>query len=116
MRNALSFLFAAVIGLSAFASSAQVDKKIERTWKSKCASCHGVTGNGDTETGKKSAISDFTKPEWQKAMTDAVIKKAILEGVKREKKGVQQEMDGYKEKGLDDAAADGLVKYVRGLK
>ena len=32
-----------------FAASAraEVDKKTERTWKAKCASCHGAEGKGD---------------------------------------------------------------------
>ena len=112
----LSFLFASAIALSSLAASAEADKKIERTWKSKCASCHGLTGKGDTEMGKKLAIGDYTTADWQKSKTDADLKKAILDGVNRDKGGVKQEMDAYKEKGIDDAAADGLVKLIRGLK
>ena len=116
-RNSrLTALFAAAIGLAALGARAEADKKIERIWKSKCASCHGIAGKGDTEMGKKLAIADYTKPEWQKGKTDADIKKAILEGVKREKGGIKQEMDAYKEKGIDDAQADGLVKLIRELK
>lgn len=116
MNTGLGFLFAAAIGLAAVSARAEVDKKTERTWKSKCAACHGLTGNGDTDSGKKAAIGDYTKPEWQKGITDAAIKKAILEGIKREKGGVKQEMDAYKEKGLDEAAADNLVKLIRAFK
>ena len=112
----LSFLFASAIALSSLASGAEVDKKTERTWKSKCASCHGLAGKGDTEMGKKFAIGDYTSADWQKSKTDADLKKAILDGVNRDKGGVKQEMDAYKEKGLDDAQADGLVKLIRGLK
>lgn len=113
MRKSLSILFAAAIGLSALSARAEDPAK---TWKKKCASCHGADGKGATEMGKKMAVGDYTKPEWQKGISDADIKKAILDGVKREKGGVKQEMDGYKEKGIDAAAADALVKYVRGLK
>ena len=115
-NHRLTALFAAVIGLAALGARAEVDKKTERTWKSKCASCHGTAGKGDTEMGKKLGIADYTKPEWQKGKTDADIKKAILDGINREKNGVKQEMDAYKEKGIDDAQADGLVKLIRGLK
>ena len=66
--------------------------------------------------GKKMAISDYTAAEWQKGKTDADLKKAILDGVKREKGGVKQEMDAYKEKGVDDAQATALVELIRGLK
>ena len=113
-----SMLFALAIGtLVSIATPArgEVDKKIERTWKSKCASCHGTAGKGDTEMGKKFGIADYTKPEWQKGKTDADIKKAILDGVNREKNGKKQEMDPYKEK-LDGPTVDALVALIRGLK
>jgi mono/diheme cytochrome c family protein len=86
-----------------------------KTWKAKCASCHGKDGNGTTtDQGKKMAVGDYTQAAWQKGIDDAAIKKAITEGVNREKNGKKQEMDGYKEK-LDAETVDALVKYVRGL-
>jgi mono/diheme cytochrome c family protein len=97
------------------AARAEVDKKTERVWKAKCASCHGVDGKGQTDQGQKMGIADYTSPEWQKAHSDADIKKAILEGVKREKGGKKQEMDAYKDK-LPAEQVDVLVAYVRSLK
>ena len=96
-----------------FAASAraETDPKIVRTWKAKCASCHGVDGKGDTETGKKAKLSDFTKADWQKSKTDAQIKTAIENGAKKD----GAEMDPYKDK-LDGAQIDGLVQYIRTLK
>jgi mono/diheme cytochrome c family protein len=89
------------------AARAEVDKKIERTWKSKCAACHGVDGKGQTDQGKKFGVKDYTTPEWQKSKTDADIKKAINDGVPN--------MDGYKGTLAADQI-DGLVAFVRTLK
>jgi mono/diheme cytochrome c family protein len=103
----------ALVSLAAPARG-EVDKKIERTWKSKCASCHGADGAGQTDTGKKMGVRDYTSAEWQKSRTDAQLKEAILGGVNREVDGKKQEMDGYK--GKLDEQVDGLVALVRGLK
>jgi len=48
--------------LSASALAQEVDKKAERAFKAKCASCHGQTGKGDTEQGKKLKVEDMTAP------------------------------------------------------
>ncbi len=109
MRMSLKFLLVALI--SAAAARAEVDAKVVRTWKAKCASCHGVDGKGQTETGKKAGIADFTKPDWQKSKTDAQLKTAIENGTKKD----GAEMDAYKDK-LDAAQIDGLVQYIRTLK
>ena len=107
-----NFLKVVIAGLICAASAhAEVDAKIVRTWKAKCASCHGVDGKGNTEIGKKAKISDFTKRDWQKSKTDAQLKTAIENGVKKD----GAEMDPYKDK-LDAAQIDGLVKYIRKLK
>jgi mono/diheme cytochrome c family protein len=97
--------------ICAVSAHAQDDKKTARTWKAKCASCHGADGKGDTEQGQKAKVADFSKPAWQKAKSDADIKKAIENGSKKE--GV--EMDGYKDK-LEPAQIDTLVAYVRTFK
>jgi mono/diheme cytochrome c family protein len=97
--------------ICAASAHGKVDAKIARTWKAKCASCHGVDGKGNTESGKKAKISDFTRKDWQKSKTDAQLKTAIEDGVKKD----GAEMDPYKDK-LEAAQIDGLVKYIRKLK
>jgi len=97
--------------LCAVSANAQEDKKTARNWKAKCASCHGAEGKGDTEQGQKAKLADFTKPAWQKAKSDADIKKAIENGTAKE--GV--EMEPYKDK-LEPAQIDALVAYIRALK
>jgi len=110
---AAAFAFAAAIGAAAFSSNAQaaeVDKKTQRMWKAKCASCHGAAGKGDTEQGKKMAIRDMTSAAVQKEMTDDSIKKALKEGVKTDK----GEMEAFAE--LTPEQVDGLLTYIRSLK
>ncbi len=103
------------VGLaSAVSLAAEPDKKTMRTWKAKCASCHGADGKAQTDQGKKMHTQDMTTAEWQKSFTDEEIKKAILEGVNREKDGVKQEMEGYKD-ALKPEQVDALVKYMRTL-
>jgi mono/diheme cytochrome c family protein len=102
-----------LLGLICAASArAETDKKTERTWKAKCASCHGADGKADTDQGKKMHIGDMTSPEWQKGKTDATFKSAIENGVKKEGGG---EMEAYKDK-LDAAQITALVAYVHTLK
>ena len=111
-RMWIAALAAALVPLVA---RAEVDKKTERTWKAKCASCHGVDGKGKTDQAQKMKIADYTDAAWQKAHSDADIKKAISEGVKREKDGVKQEMDAFKDS-LSAEQIDQLVAYIRSLK
>jgi mono/diheme cytochrome c family protein len=94
---------------------AHADPATERLWKAKCGSCHGADGKGQTDQGKKLAISDMTTAAWQSGITDDKIKVAINDGVKREKGGVKQEMDGYKAK-LKPEQVDALTAYIRTLK
>ena len=90
---------------------AEVDKKAERNWKAKCASCHGADGKGQTDQGKKMKVTDMTSPAWQKGKTDVQIKKGIEDGAKT----ADGEMEGYKDK-LEPAQIDALVAYIRTLK
>jgi mono/diheme cytochrome c family protein len=101
------------LGLASLAH-AEADKKIERVWKAKCASCHGADGKGATDQGKKMKIADFTTADWQK-ITDDKIKAAINDGAKSEKDGVKKEMDPFKDE-LKPEQIDGLVVFMRGLK
>jgi mono/diheme cytochrome c family protein len=104
---ATAFAFASLFPRNA---SAETDPKTVRTWKAKCASCHGVDGKAKTETGAKLAIPDMTAAAWQKKVSDADMKKAILEGFKRE--GKPEGMDPFKDS-LTPEQIDQLVAYVR---
>ena len=76
-------------------------------YASKCKSCHGADGKGQTTMGKKSKAKDYTTAEGQK-WTDEEGVKAILEGAGK--------MKGFKEKGITEADAKELVAYVRKFK
>jgi cytochrome c553 len=106
----LSFVGVARLGLGQPAP----DAKTARTWRAKCGSCHGEDGKGQTEQGKKMAIADMTSKEWQKKLTDAQLKAATENGLKRDKGGVKQEMEPFKDK-LKPEQIDGLVAYIRSL-
>jgi len=94
---------------------AQTDpKKVERAWKAKCSSCHGATGRADTEKGQQMKIVDMTSAEFQ-ARKDDELRKAILDGVKKEKGGVKQEMDAFKGD-LTPEQVDALIAYIRTFK
>ena len=88
---------------------AQVDpKKVERAWKSKCASCHGTAGKGDTDKGKELKVPDMSTPAFQ-AKKDDELKKAINDGVGKEK--------GHAFKSeLNAEQVDALVAYIRSFK
>jgi mono/diheme cytochrome c family protein len=101
----------AVLSLSLCSASAFAqDKKAERTWKAKCASCHGASGKADTESGKKMKLADMTTPEWHQKTTDAKIREAILNGVKTE----NGEMSAFKDS-LSSEQVDALVNYIHTL-
>lgn len=105
----------AVASLSLCATArAETDKKTERTWKAKCASCHGQTGKADTEKGKQMKMEDMTSAAYQKR-TDDAFKKAILDGIHTETGGVKQDMPGFS-KELEPAQVDALVAYIRTFK
>jgi mono/diheme cytochrome c family protein len=105
MRSIASFVFLAVLAGSSLAR-AEVDKKTEKTWKSKCASCHGVDGKAQTDQGKKFGIKDYSTAEFHAGQTDADLKKAIVDG-----KG--QNMPAYKDLGEQ---GDQLVQLIRSFK
>lgn len=90
---------------------AQADKKAERAWKSKCASCHGAAGKGDTDKGKELKVEDMSGAKYQ-GKKDAELTKAVLDGVKADGKEV---MPGFKD-GVTPEQAEALVKYTRTFK
>jgi len=107
-------LFASIVAGSVLLSAAafaQADKKADRAWKAKCASCHGQTGKGDTDKGKELKVEDMTAAKYQSKKDDE-LKKAILDGVKMDGKEV---MPAFKDE-VTPEQADALVKYTRTFK
>lgn len=89
------------MSVSAFAADATAD-----VYKSKCASCHGPDGKGDTPAGKNMKVKDLASDDVQK-QSDADLAGVIEKGKKP--------MPGYEGK-LTKDQIDGLVKWVRSLK
>ena len=114
MRHTLTAGLVASLVCCAFLASstgrAETDPKVARTWKAKCSSCHGVDGKGKTDTGVKLGIPNMTTADWQKKTTDAMVKKTITDGIKRE--GKPEGMDPFKDK-LTAEQIDQLAAFVR---
>ena len=89
------------MSISAFAADATAD-----VFKSKCASCHGGDGKGDTPAGKKMNVKDLASEDVQK-QSDADLAGVIEKGKKP--------MPGYEGK-VTKEQIDGLVKWIRTLK
>lgn len=104
----LSFIFA----LPALAEASQ--KKVARLWKAKCSACHGVDGRGQTESGRKLKVPDFTTAAWQAKTTDELIRSRVTNGLKEERDGVLKEMPAFKDE-LQPEHLDALVALMRKL-
>jgi cytochrome c551 len=93
-------MLAMLIATMAFASPGAAE-----IYKSKCASCHGPDGKGQTTVGKAMKVRDLSSAEVQK-LTDADLQKIVTDG--------KAKMPAYKAK-LSVADISSLVAYIRGL-
>jgi cytochrome c6 len=75
-------------------------------YQSKCASCHGAEGKGDTAMGKAMKVKDLASDEVQK-QSDADLTAIVEKGKKP--------MPGYEGKLTKEQITD-VVKYLRALK
>ena len=92
---------ALVFSTASFAADSGAD-----LFKSKCASCHGADGKGETTMGKNLKLKDLGSAEVQ-GKSDADLTTIISDGKKP--------MPGYKGKLTDDQIQE-VVKYIRTLK
>jgi|SRR5215470_4435228 len=99
---------ACVVLVSPRGSSAGVPVAVDaaKTFKSKCAHCHGADGGAQTSAGKSMKIKDMRAAEVQ-GMSDDQLLQIISKG-----KG---KMPGY-EKSLGAETCKALVGYIRTLK
>ena len=81
-------------------------------WDNSCASCHGADGKGQTKTGKKLKLRDYTDAAVQAALKDEDMIKAIADGVKVDGK---EKMKGFSEEYSAEEIKD-LVAYIRKFK
>jgi mono/diheme cytochrome c family protein len=103
MKASLLILVAALV-LPAFATAADTGGDLFAT---KCASCHGKDGAGNTPMGKNLKLKALGSADVQKA-SDKDLKDTI-------EKGKPPRMPAYKGK-LTDTQISELVKYIRTLK
>jgi len=99
------FLVVLVISL-AFSTTTLAADGAADVYKSKCASCHGPDGKGETAIGKNMKLKDLASADVQK-QSDADLTTVIEKGKKP--------MPGYEGK-LTKEQIDDLVKYIRVLK
>jgi mono/diheme cytochrome c family protein len=104
LSRILMLLLAAAVVLGT--SRMSVAQDAADLFKTKCVSCHGADGKGDTAIGKKLGVRDFQSAE--------VIKETDDELFDITKKG-KNKMPAYDGK-LTDDQIKGLVKYIRSLK
>lgn len=90
-----------VLSTASFAADSGAD-----LFKSKCASCHGADGKGETAMGKSMKLKDLGSAEVQ-GMADADLTNIIAKGKKP--------MPGYEGKLTPDQIGE-VVKYIRTLK
>ena len=84
----------------------------KENWERHCAKCHGQDGKGQTETGKKLGVKDYTDAKVQAETTPVKMLIAIRKGVKV---GEKTTMPAFDETlSFDEIKA--LLRYVRALK
>ena len=101
LRPAL--LAAVAVAMIALWNTALVAQGAAGLYKAKCAACHGATGKGDTQMGKKMGLRDFASPEVTK-MSDDKLTGIIADG--------KNKMPSYK-KSLKPEQIEELVQHVR---
>jgi cytochrome c553 len=82
-------------------------------WDNSCASCHGSDGKGQTKTGKKLKIKDYTDAKVQADLKDEEMVKAVTDGVKGD--GGKEKMKAFKDEMSADEIKD-LVAFIRKFK
>jgi mono/diheme cytochrome c family protein len=100
---------AAFVSTSSSAGTTAAPADAAATYKSKCASCHGADGSGQTKMGKTMNLRDLRSAEVQ-AQSDDQLYAIIAKG-----KGTgKAKMPGY-EKSLGADTCKALVAYTRKL-
>ncbi len=110
MKKLIVFSLALLIAGAVSARAADV----KENWEKNCSKCHGPDGKGDTKTGKKVEVRDYTDAKVQDTLKDEEMIKAIKEGVK-EKGTDKVRMKGFGDV-LNDEEIKALVAYVHGFK
>ena len=100
-----SLAFSLATGVAFAAAAAE-------NWDNNCASCHGADGKGQTKTGKKLKLRDYTDAKVQAGLKDEAMCKAVTDGIKVDGK---EKMKAFKEEISADEIKD-LVAHIRKFK
>lgn len=101
----VKILFVVATATAIFTSAVRADDTADKTYKAKCAGCHGADGKGSTGAGKALGAHDFSSPDVQKE-SDADLTQIITTG--------KNKMPPYG-KTLSAAEIKDLVAYIRGF-
>jgi cytochrome c553 len=111
MKPQIALLLGSVMFVAGGSLAAAADAKTN--WEDHCAKCHGAAGKAETRMGQRLKLKDYSDPKVQSELTDEVILKATLEGVKGA--DGKEKMQGYADKlSTDDAKA--LLALIRSFK
>lgn len=97
----------------AFATAISHAAPAAENWENLCQKCHGADGKGQTKTGKKLQLRDYTDAAVQAELKDEEMTTAIADGVK-DKNG-KEKMKAFKEE-ISAAEITDLVAYIRKFK
>ena len=100
-----SLAFSLATGVAFAAAAAE-------NWDNNCASCHGADGKGQTKTGKKLKLRNYTDAKVQAGLKDDAMCKAVTDGIKVDGK---EKMKAFKEEISADEIKD-LVAHIRKFK
>ena len=106
--NSLRVLVAGIIltaGLCLLSLTGRAQGSSEKTYKAKCAMCHGADGKGDTPAGKGTKARDFCSDEVAKE-SDEDWTNIVVKG--------KNKMPSYDKK-MTDAEIKDTVAYIRTL-
>ena len=103
-RNITIIIGAALVGLFLLPSRALSDEASAKLYKTKCASCHGADGKGETPAGKAMKARSFADPAVV-ATSDDELAGIITNG--------KSKMPKYPS--LKPEQIKGLVEYCRSL-
>ncbi len=105
MKNVMKLLLCVFAVAMVFSTWAFADDGAD-TFKSKCATCHGADGKGNTGMGKALKLRDLSSADVQK-QSDADLVNIVTNG--------KEKMPKYDGK-LTKEQINDVVKYVRTLK
>ena len=114
MACSLAFVATAVVASACHAArGGDAGARARDTFESRCATCHGATGRGDGAAARGLPVSprNYTDVAWQRSVTDAQIRRVIVEGGAATGKSAAMPAN----RDLDPEVVDALVAIVRGF-